>query len=257
MSPFLRIVALAAALPVGLGACTDGPSPTGVDDSGGELESTFAGDPALGATSSDFSALTDPARPRCTYTEAVGRFVCEPWTYNGLTFTRSYAFYDLSGNSQHQRGATTHAMNVKTTVAGTTTRDGATITVDRRSHMTVSGLERSSTTHTTNALEQGTVTAVWSGSRGKVTTAETFQTKTTDVGVSVARDRNRWPLSGTVERSVTVTRSLEGSSETRSLAVRELVAFNGTNLVPVVITRDGVTKTCTRDLATRRTTCPR
>ena len=62
-----------------------------------------------------------------------------------------------------------------------------------------------------------------------------------------------WPLSGTTTRTTTLT--LTRGTATRSTTVSEQVTFTGTSVVNVTITRDGVTRTCTRDLATRTGTC--
>lgn len=254
-----------AALLLVVAACArDGAVPaTSPDDA--SLLASPAMDPSIGAISGQASlpGLTmEPASTysgsiagseQCTYSADVGRIVCAPVIRNGLTITRSIAFYNAAGQPQPRRDATTASSNVQVGVKGTTTTDRGTRTVDRSSSLTVSGLGRAATTHTLNGSETGKSTGEFNTKDGSATATETFTSATTNVVVPVPHAPGSWPLSGTTSRTSTLT--LTRGSATRSTTVSEQVTFTGTSVVNVTITRDGVTRTCTRDLATRTGTC--
>ena len=76
----------------------------------------------------------------------------------------------------------------------------------------------------------------------------------TNVVVHAPRARDNWPLSGTAVHAAKATVEATGKP-TKTYTRREVVTFNGTRLVPVVITRNGLTRECTRDLMTGRVRC--
>lgn len=256
---------LGAALLLAVAACArDGAVPaTSPDDA--SLLSAATTDPSVGAISGQASLPGLTMEPtstysgniagsdQCTYSADVARIVCAPVIRNGLTITRSIAFYNAADQPQLRRDATTASSNVQVGVKGTTTTDHGTRTVDRSSSLTVSGLGRAATTHTLNGSETGTSTGEFSTKDGSATVTETFTSAATNVVVPVPHAPGSWPLSGSTTRTATLT--LTRGTATRSTTVSEQVTFTGTSVVNVTITRDGVTRTCTRDLATRTGTC--
>lgn len=199
-----------------------------------------------------FQGTVGPA-DHCTFVPASGRLECDPVTRGGLTITRSIAFYNAAGSAQQRRDSTTRSANTRVAVAGTTTTAKGTLTVDRASSVTVSGLGERVTTHTLNGSEEGTTSGTVTTDRGAATITESFRATTASVVVPAPFTATSWPTSGTTARvtSQTVTRG----TETRASTLGETVTYNGTSAVPVVITRDGTTRRCTRDLATHRTVC--
>lgn len=236
---------------------------TSPDDS--DLLAAAAADPAIGAAAGQASmpGLTmEPATTyegsvrgsdQCAYASDVGRLVCAPVTRNGLTFTRSMAFLDAAGTPQPRRDAATASVNTQIAVKGTTTTDRGSLAVDRASSLTVSGLGRGATTHTLNGSEAGTTTHTFTTRDGGATATETFRSETKEVIVPVPQARGSWPISGTTTRTATLTFTRGGA--TRSTTMSEQVKFTGSSVVDVTITRDGVTRTCTRDLATHSGSC--
>jgi hypothetical protein len=226
-------------------------------------------DPAFGAApeqaslpgltmdaSATFGGAPDARGGACAYAAPAGRFVCEPVVRGGLTVTRSYALYDAAGRPQARRDEATRSVNTEVGVAGTTTTDRGSATVDRASSLTVSGLGRGAATHTLNGHESGKTTGTFTGERGTTTVTETFTASTKDVVVPVPRARDTWPLSGTTTRAFSVVVTGPAGVAMRTSAGSEQVTFTGTSVVNVAITRDGVTRNCTRDLAVRgATTC--
>lgn len=227
-------------------------------------EEISAIDPAVGAAAGqaslpglvmDFSATTPGPAPDCAWDDAARRIVCAPVSRNGLTYSRSFAFYDANGDVQRRRDETTRAMNTQVDVTGTVVHAQGSVTVDRSSSLTVSGLGRASTTHTLNGSETGVMTGTRRTDRGTIASTETFTAETRDVVIPVPRTMGSWPLSGTTVRNATVTVTREGASESRTFTFSQVVTFNGTSRVPVTLSHNGVTRHCTLDLATRRTDC--
>ena len=195
-------------------------------------------------------APTDP----CTYDATIGRVVCVPVVRDGLTYTRSYAYYDAAGKPQPTHNADTRSMNTQVGVKGTRTTAKGSVGIDRSSSLTLSGLGKGAATHTMNGTEHGTTTSSYTIYWGKVTATETFDATTTDVVVP-AEGKTRWPLSGSTSRTSTTVATLE-NGPTKTSTTSETVTYNGTSSVPVVITHDGTTRTCTKDLATGKLACP-
>ncbi len=263
----IALLALAAT-----GCSREATTPTAaVADSTLFADAAAAADPALSADAgqaslpgltmepaSTYSGSVSPTRPACSYDATTGRFICTPVVRDGLTYTRSYAFYDGAGKPQSARNADTRAMNTQVSVKGTRklVRKNVTIgsvDVDRASDLTVSGLGKGAATHTLNGSEAGTSIATWTGEKGTVTSKETFEAKTTNVVVP-AEGKSRWPLSGTTSRTWTTTVSRAGGPS-RTSTTTETVTYNGTNVVDVTYVRDGKTRSCTKDLATGKLTC--
>jgi hypothetical protein len=203
------------------------------------------------------SVLGRGLRDHCTYLPTAGRFLCDPVRRDGLLISRSFAFYDADGKPQSQRNDDTRSMNTQIAVTGTLQRAGENrVHVDRKSDMTVSGLGPSSTQHTLNGSERGKTEAMRTSDRGSWMVTTNFASSTKDVVIHVPRAEGTWPLSGTIVVEASVKATSASTSGSRSRSYREEVTFNGTNIVPVKITRGDVTKECTRNLETHKTTCP-
>lgn len=265
MSLLLRRSVAATAL-IALAACAGDSSPTRtVPD--GDLLSLAEVDPALGAEPGQAGQIGITMEPALTYDGRISgeaacawsaaslRIECAPVTRDGLTITRSIGFADAAGTAQQRRDDNTRSANTRIDVRGTTTTPRGTMTVARTSDLTVTGLGRGVTTHTLNGVESGRVSGTVTTDRGSVTIAEESSSRTAGVVVPVPAIRGSWPLSGTTTRAGTTTATLTGTSTSRTSSWSETVTWNGTSSVRVTITRDGVTRSCTRDLATRRTSC--
>ena len=189
----------------------------------------------------------------CVYDASIGRIVCAPVVRNGLTYSRSIAYYDSKGIAQPARNADTREMNTKITVKGTTTTKKGPLTVDRASSLTLSQLAKGSLVHTMNGTETGTSVGTFVTSKGTVTSTEQFDAISADVVVP-ATGKVHWPLSGTTTRVSTITVTIGGGA-TRSSTMSETVTYTGTNIVTVTMSHDGKTRNCTKDLATGKLTC--
>jgi hypothetical protein len=193
----------------------------------------------------------------CVFDPATGQFVCPEHTRDGITFTLRFTLYDASGKVQSARDRNTASVRTETTAAGTITREnGNTATVSRRGTMMTTGLGPDAKTHTLNGSEQGTIATTITGKDGAtITTNTSIEDTTTNLVVPVRPgDRSAaYPLSGTrVHTAVT-----KGPGDRGALTVRRQETFDGTNIVKVELTVNGVTQSCTFDLATKTSTCKR
>lgn len=260
---------LASALVVALGAtaCSDGATAPLVPDADENLEISalettgIAEDQANGSSVVPLSARSDVSRASasdhgtCTYSSGTGRFTCPDFTRNGVTISRSYALFDAADNPQEKRDSNTVKMNTQVWARGTHEKDSSKVTIDRRSDLTATGLQPSSPNRTLNGTEQGTSAMEHRTSRGTVKSTVVFGDTTINLVVPKADSPRKWPLSGTVIRSHSGTRTLEGHSELRSFSYRAVFEYDGSAVVKITITSNGQTKSCTRNLETREHHC--
>jgi hypothetical protein len=194
-------------------------------------------------------------RPPCEFDPATGQFECPPQSRDGITFTRQFTLYNANGNVQPRFDKTTAAIWTETTADGTTTRaNGGVVTIHRSGEMMTTGLGPGAASHTLNGREHGTITATMTAAGGeKVTTTTTIDGTTVNLVVPVqAGDRSRaYPLSGTRVHTTTTTRWGGNGPQTE----RRQETFDGTNIVRVELTVNGVTRQCSYDLATKTSTC--
>jgi hypothetical protein len=249
-----------------LGACARGDSVTAVTD-GSDLLASVAVDPSIGAEPGQASLLgitmepvtsfegTVSAAANCVYSATTQRVECPTIVRNGLTFKRSIGYYTATGTPQPQRNADTRSANTKIDVSGSTVTPRGTLTVARASNLTVAGLGATATTHTLNGLETGTTSGTVTTDKGSVVMSETSSSKTENVVVPVPAKPGSWPISGTTTRSGSTSATRAATNESRTSSWSEKVTWSGTSVVNVEITRDGKTKSCTRDLSKQKTTC--
>lgn len=187
----------------------------------------------------------------CSYSAAAQAFACPPVSAAGLTVTRSFALLSAGGTPQSQFDpSTTASVRASTTVAGTLTAGGSTMSIDQQQVLTLSGLLTG--THTLD----GTSVMRLSGTVPTGTGAEPVNsTITTTIAKlrlpSRAAGPNAWPTEGTITMDMT---SSEGASALPT-TMRVILAFNGTSKVAVTITMDGVAHRCTIDLASAAPSC--
>jgi hypothetical protein len=204
------------------------------------------------------AAETSDGRGPCVFDPSTGQFDCPDRTRDGITFTMRFTLYDAQGNVQSRFDrATTASVKTETTATGTTTRPGATMTINRSGVMTTTGLGPGVTTHTLNGTEQGTVRMSTAQNGTTVSMNTSIDDTTTNLVVPVrSGDSERgYPLSG-VRVHATVSTTTRGA-ESRTVETRRQETFDGTNIVQVDVTVNGVTQHCTFDLAAKTSTCGR
>lgn len=194
-------------------------------------------------------------QPPCQFDPATGQFECPSQTRDGITFTREFTLYDANGKVLTQFGRDVASIRTETTADGTTTRqNGAIATIHRSGEMVTTGLGQGSTKHTLNGREHGTIDTTSTTPDGKKVTANAVVDGTTVnlvVPVKAADGTPVYPLSGM--RIHTTTTSWTGGKAPQT--VRRQERFDGTNIVQVQLTVNGVAQSCTFDLATKTSTC--
>ena len=230
-----------------------------------------------------------------TFSAATGRVSCPTVTRGGLTLTRSAAYTDAAGQTQQAFDSlTTNTVNLQTSVTGTRSfatgsdsgshrgpggggHDGrhgwgegrgpggrllgdtatiltATTTVASFSNRTVSGLAQGSTQRTVDGTSSGNESTTGTSSRGDFTATRTVADTTKGLVVPVQTSGATYPTAGTVIRVMTATLTYSGQS-TATVSRREVVTYNGSATAQVVVTENGVTKSCTRPLPRGPLTC--
>lgn len=193
----------------------------------------------------------------CTFSATTGRVTCPDSERHGLTVSVSFAFKDAAGTAQAKFDTvTTNSVNVQTSVEGTKTRHDGRITsvLDHASDRTVTGLAAGSTQRTVNGTSKAMETTTGARDDVQFTAVRVAGDTTSNVVIQLVDGRPTIPKSGTVIRAMTVTVTPQGGTATTKTR-REVVTFDGTNVVKVAITQDGETRNCTITLPGRRLVC--
>jgi hypothetical protein len=160
------------------------------------------------------------------------RFDCTRETPPGLTITRTCTFTSVNGTAQTGYDPlTTASISMSVHVSGSIDRGNLSATIERTRQLTVSGLGGQETSMTWNGTGSGTSTRVRTASDGGTRSYEmSANTTITNVVIPVPRSDNSWPTSGTIHRTVTVTKG-DGPSVTRDVTI----TFNGTSTVTITV----------------------
>jgi hypothetical protein len=192
----------------------------------------------------------------CEFNAGSGRVECTAVTRRGLTIERSIAYATEDGTVQQAYDSiSTNTINTRIAVNGTITRrDSSVTTVQSTSDRTISGLKQGSSQRTINGTSAGHESTTGSNDRGAYTFVRTAGDTTRNMIVPVKSDSIRYPMAGTVIRSMQVTVTYAGEEPVTS-SRREVVTYDGSNQASVVITKNGETRTCTMPLPRGRLTC--
>jgi hypothetical protein len=191
----------------------------------------------------------------CTFSSATGRVTCPPVTDRGLTIVRSASYKKADGTVQSAPDSTTNTVNVQIQVTGTVTRrDSAVSTVNNSSDRTVSGLAAGSTQRTVNGTSKGEESTTGKNADGAFTALRLVGDTTSGLVIPVVSDKPTYPTAGTVIRSMKVTVTIDGGAPTTHQR-REVITYDGSATAKIVITQDGVTKTCSLPLPRGVPTC--
>lgn len=163
-----------------------------------------------------------------------GRWNCPPNTANGLTITRSIAFFDGDAVLQEAYdGLTTDMIDIEMTLEGNVSRGPWTAETFRTRHLEITGLEGDEATRTVNGEGAEEISRSREGAGNSPNRSyELVGTFTIeDVVMPVVEEgEDHWPLSGTVTRIYTVTRNDE-APVTRTV----IIEFDGTATPPATV----------------------
>lgn len=258
----MRSTLTAASVLLLLAACSDSPTSNNPSDAFISLDvatvaadvtaedvDLMAGMSGLPGTISFSEIMRDPGMGPGNVTGCGfggGRFSCPPNTANGLTTTRSIAFFDAANAAQLAFDALlTAKIDVQATLQGDVSRGPWTATISRTRHFIFTGLAGTETTRTVNGDASGTASRSRHTEGGETRTYDVTETATHANVVVPVRGEGvaPWPLSGTVTRIFTMTRT---SGETRTRTV--IITFNGTATPTATVNGESFTI----DLAARR-----
>lgn len=189
----------------------------------------------------------------CVFNASSGRFTCPDVTHNGLTLSRSVAFFDANGTAMSRYNDTlTASANFQLSVNGIRLVSTGADTISRQRSMTATGLLGHETSRTWN----GTGTRVDGGYRVDSTRTRTYSTADTttfaNIVVHLPRSQYPFPFSGTITRKIAGSGSVVRATGTRTFTFTRTVTitFNGTRYVPMMVG----TRAFTLDLVTGRAT---
>ena len=178
-----------------------------------------SGQPSFGAVAAN-----------CSY--AAGRYTCSATTEQGLSVSRSFAFYDANGGSLQTFDSTkVESVNFHAQVDGSFQRDVVWSAGVHRTHdVTVSGLISAKPTRKWNGVGSGADTLSHIGLDGIRSLAGTAVDTVTNVVMPGKAATSQAPLSGTIVVVANYTASLQGATGTASKQVtrRVVVTFDGT-----------------------------
>lgn len=192
----------------------------------------------------------------CTFNAVSGRQECVRETDRaGLTIERWVIYTDLDGNVQRTPDSTTFSRESHAEVHGTATvRDSATRTVRHVSDRLITGLQKGSTQRTVDGTSSGKETVNGFVAAGAFSAERVMADTTRGVIVPVTDAGRSYPIAGTVIRNMRVSVSVAGG-ETESATWKEVLTYDGSATATLVITRNGVTKTCAVPLPKGRPVC--
>ncbi len=179
-----------------------------------------------------------------------GRFSCPPNSANGLTVTRTVAFYDAANAVQQAYDALlTAKIEVTATIQGDVTRGPLTATINRTRSFVHTGLAGTEASRTTNGTATGTASRSRITEGGNTRSYDMTETSTFVAVVVPVRAEGvaPWPTSGTVTRVITVTPD-GGTAVTRTI----IITFNGTATPTATVNGEAFTLNLGNRTAQRR-----
>jgi hypothetical protein len=169
--------------------------------------------------------------PTCSYTS--GRYSCSATTENGLSVTRSFAFYNGQGQTVQNWDATVvESVNFQATVDGTWSKDLVwNASIHRTGDLTVSGLISHAPQRIWNGTGTGDDQISHIGLDGVRSLTGTSTVTVTNVTMPGKDATSQIPLSGSIKLDVQYTAGLQGAGGAASKEVNTsvTVTFDGTN----------------------------
>jgi hypothetical protein len=241
----------ALALVALLAACSDDPTGPGDDTATLNLDVASA---AADATAEDVDAMATMSGELGTITFAASlsdgppqgpgntngcgfggaRWTCPSNSANGITITRSLAFFDGDGIVQEDYDVeTTEMIDIEMTLEANVTRGPWTAETFRERHLEITGLEGDEETRMVNGEGSEEISRTRTGAGNSPNRSYELEGTFTieDVVMPVVEgDEDHWPLSGTVTRIYTVTRTGE-DPVTRTV----IIEFDGTATPPATV----------------------
>jgi hypothetical protein len=185
------------------------------------------------ASSSATSNQSGLAAVAATCTYAAGRYSCSASTEQGLSVTRSFAFYNAQGQTvQNWDPAVVESANFQAQIDGTFTKDLFwNAEIHRTADLTVSGLISQAPQRVWNGTGTSNDVISHVGLDGIRTLTGTSTVAVTNVRMPGPDATSQIPLSGSITVDVQYTASLQGAagSVSREATRHVVVTFDGTS----------------------------
>ena len=260
---YLPIHGLAVLGVITLAACNDITDFSGSDVTESRLESGLNFDVAM--VSAD-ALIEDVAELQLDFSNAMGGVSTAPGETTSpapLRPVREVTYYDADGNEQDTYdGLTTASVHILSEISGERARDNWSSSVSRTREITITGLEDTEVIRTANGTGSSTRSRSYHSDENDDRSYDMSGTSvTTDVvrpvpqdenNPFVPRQRNLYPLSGTITRDVTVT-IVNGRNGDETRIKHVVITFNGTQFVTMTVDGEPIGV----DLAARRGHDPR
>lgn len=255
---------------------------------GGGLQDAFAGGIAFNGKGGHRGPFGGGLGCTGVFNATSGRVVCTDTARGGVIVTRSAKYTTVAGVVQQAFDtSTTNTVNIQTSAAGSITFDRAadstsggsrdhhwgrgrgpggrllgdtstiltaTTAITSTSDRTTSGLASGSTQRTVAGTSSGRETTTGSSSLGSFTASRVVGDTTTGLVIPVVTGTQSYPTAGLVIRSIAASVQYAGKTPV-TLTRREVITYDGSATAKVVITENGVAKTCTRPLPRGQLTC--
>jgi len=187
--------------------------------------------PSYSVTAGSNGARLNGISPTCTY--ASGRYSCAATTEQGLSVSRSFAFYNAQGQTvQNWDPAVVESVNFQAQVDGHFTQGIVwTAGVHRSANVTVSGLISHAPQRTWNGTGTGNDTLTHVGLDWIRSLAGSSDVSVLNVVMPAKDAASQTPISGSIGVAVHYTASLQGAtgSVSKDVTRQVTVTFNGTN----------------------------
>ena len=215
-----------------LGACTDASAPTADDE-------TLLMDAALVAADAvvkDVQLWTQPLSfgggPQGV--QGRGHVAWARGISDRRSTTREVTFYDADGNQQDRYDPlTTERIHLVVEVSGEVSRESWSASLFRSRDMTISGLSGEETERTFNGSGEEEISRSRHTDEGERTYHMSGSFTFSDVVVPAPGHEPRYPISGTITRSLTLTRTNGDDTQTRTVEIT--ITFDGDETATLVV----------------------
>lgn len=221
---------------------------------GGGIDRAFLGEIGFGPGKGRGPFRIDSVGSSCVFSSSTGVVTCGPITRGGLTIVATARITTAGGAAQAKIDSTTDKVVLASEVTGSKTRrDSVVSTIAHQSNRTITGLAAGSTHRTVDGTSVGTETTTGTTDAGAFTAIRTVNDTTTGIVVPLAEGRPTYPTAGRISRNMSVTVAVDGATTTHTRS--EVVTYDGSATATVVVTQDGMTKSCTLPLPKGRLSC--
>ncbi len=246
----LTLVSLAAAVAIGLSACSSGTAPTPASASSLDADLAASSGDAIATDVSDLIGNEDFGVSASQNGSAA---VAAASDSSSLTRTRTRTCYDAQGTVVACGQGQTASAVVTLALDGVRDGDRFTAIVHRQRYDSISGLGAGSTSHTHDGYGMSHDTTTYTGAVNTRVADISASDSVLDVVFDLPRASNPWPVSGQIVRNLDAVFTITGARNvTKTVSRRVVVTFpaDAEGNVPIQVG----TMRCTLNLVTHKVT---